>query len=116
MSAKQNSRDEQTPKTGKVANDHNKTGEQEVTQKNEAKRTPDSRTDREAHLAVATRRSPGAGTRPAENHHAREIRPLRQKAGCADGRRSRVFFTTPDGANKITSSALAAGACERFSR
>jgi len=50
MSAKQNSRDEQTPKTGKVANDHNKTGEQEVTQKNEAKRTPDSRTDREAHL------------------------------------------------------------------
>ena len=50
MSAKQNSRDEQTSKTGKVANDHNKTGEQEVTQKNEAKRTPDSRTDREAHL------------------------------------------------------------------
>ena len=50
MSAKQNSRDEQTPKTGKVANDHNKIGEQEVTQKNEAKRTPDSRTDREAHL------------------------------------------------------------------
>ena len=50
MSAKQNSRDEQTPKTGKVENDHNKVGEQTLTQKNEAKRTPDSRTDREAHL------------------------------------------------------------------
>lgn len=50
MTSKQNSRDEQTPKTGKVENDHNKVGEQPLTQKNEAKRTPDSRTDREAHL------------------------------------------------------------------
>lgn len=50
MTLKQNSRDEQTPKTGKVANDHNKAGDQPVTQKNEAKRTPESRTDREAHL------------------------------------------------------------------
>ena len=50
MTSKQNSRDEQTPKTGKVENDHNKVGEQPVTQKNETKRTPDSRTDREAHL------------------------------------------------------------------
>ena len=50
MTSKRNSRDEQTPKTGKVENDHNKVGEQPLTQKNEAKRTPDSRTDREAHL------------------------------------------------------------------
>ena len=50
MTLKQNSRDEQTPKTGKVANDHNKAGDQALTQKNEAKRTPESRTDREAHL------------------------------------------------------------------
>lgn len=50
MTSKHNVRDEQTPKTGKVENDHNKVGEQPVTQKNEAKRTPDSRTDREAHL------------------------------------------------------------------
>ena len=50
MTAKQNPRDEQAPKTGKVANDHNKVGEQDLTQKNEAKRTSDSRTDREAHL------------------------------------------------------------------
>lgn len=50
MSKKHNPRDEQVPHTGKVANDHNKVGEQALTQKNEAKRTSDSRTDREAHL------------------------------------------------------------------
>ena len=50
MKPKQNPRDEQTGKTGKVANDHNKVGEQPLTQKNQAKRTPDSRTDREAHI------------------------------------------------------------------
>ena len=49
MKTKQNPRDEQTAQTGKVANDHNKAGEQEVTQKNQPKRTPDSRTDRDAH-------------------------------------------------------------------
>ena len=50
MSKKQNPRDEQEPDTGKVANDHNKVGEQALTQKNEARRTSDSRTDREAHI------------------------------------------------------------------
>ena len=50
MTAKKNPRDVQTAKTGKVENDHNKVGVQPLTQKNEAKRTPDSRTDREAHL------------------------------------------------------------------
>ena len=50
MKTKQNPRDEQMAKTGKVANDHNKVGEQELTQKNQAKRTPDRRTDREAHI------------------------------------------------------------------
>ena len=50
MKPKQNPRDEQAAKTGKVANDHNKVGEKALTQKNEAKRTPDSRTDREAHI------------------------------------------------------------------
>ena len=50
MSKTQNPRDEQEPQTGKVANDHNKVGEQPLTQKNEAKRTSKSRTDREAHL------------------------------------------------------------------
>ena len=50
MSKTQNPRDEQTPNTGKVANDHNKVGDQALTQKNEAKRTSDSRNDREAHI------------------------------------------------------------------
>ena len=50
MKTKQNPRDEQAPQTGKVANDRNKVGEQELTQKNQAKRTPESRTDREAHI------------------------------------------------------------------
>jgi hypothetical protein len=50
MSKTPNPRDQQTPNTGKVANDHNKVGEQALTQKNEAKRTSGSRTDREAHL------------------------------------------------------------------
>ena len=50
MKTKQNPRDEQTSQTGKVANDHNKVGDQELTQKNQSLRTPDSRTDREAHI------------------------------------------------------------------
>ena len=50
MKTKQNPRDEQAPQTGKVVNDRNKVGEQELTQKNQSKRTPESRTDREAHI------------------------------------------------------------------
>ncbi|MCY7370108.1 MAG: hypothetical protein LH479_04370 [Polaromonas sp.] len=50
MSKKQNPRDEQEPQAGKVANDRNKVGEQDPTQLNQGKRTPDSRTDREAHI------------------------------------------------------------------
>ena len=50
MTYRQNPRDEQTPKTGKVANDTNKLGEQDPTQLNQGKRTSDSRTDREAHI------------------------------------------------------------------
>ena len=50
MKTKQNPRDAQAAQTGKVANDHNKVGEQPLTQMNQAKRTPDSRADREAHI------------------------------------------------------------------
>ena len=50
MSKHQNPADKQAPHTGKVANDHNKQGEQAATQKNEVKRTPDSRSDREANI------------------------------------------------------------------
>jgi hypothetical protein len=50
MSNKQNPRDAQTPQTGKVENDSNKLGEQAPTQLNQGQRTPDSRSDREAHV------------------------------------------------------------------
>jgi hypothetical protein len=42
--------DEQAGKTGKVENDRNKQGEQVPTQKNESRRTPKSRHDRENHI------------------------------------------------------------------
>ena len=50
MTNKQNLRDKQEPHTGKVDNDSNKLGEQEPTQLNQGHRTPDSRSDREAHV------------------------------------------------------------------
>ncbi|MEJ6020942.1 hypothetical protein [Ramlibacter sp. PS4R-6] len=45
-----NPKDKQAPQTGKVENDRNKAGEQAPTQKNEGRRTPQSRHDRESHI------------------------------------------------------------------
>ncbi len=42
--------DKQEPGAGKVENDHNRRGDQDATQKNEARRTPESRHDRDAHI------------------------------------------------------------------
>lgn len=50
MTNKQNPRDKQEPHTGKSGNDTNKLGAQEPTQLNQGQRTPDSRSDREAHI------------------------------------------------------------------
>jgi len=50
MTKQQSPRDKQEPHTGKVDNDSNKVGEQDLTQLNQGKRTPDSRSDREAHV------------------------------------------------------------------
>ena len=50
MTRKQNQRDEQAPKAGKVENDTNKMGEQDATQLNQGKRTPNSRHDRESNV------------------------------------------------------------------
>ncbi|ABM35330.1 hypothetical protein [Polaromonas naphthalenivorans] len=50
MTSQQNPHDKQTPHTGKVENDSNKQGKQEPTQLNQGQRTPDSRSDREAHV------------------------------------------------------------------
>lgn len=45
-----NPHDKQEPHTGKVKNDTNKQGEQDLTPLNQGQRTPESRSDREAHV------------------------------------------------------------------
>ena len=60
--------DSQQPGTGKVANDHNKVGAQEPTQKNEGRRTPVSRHDRQSigsgpHNQVTARKGGGGAGR-----------------------------------------------------
>jgi hypothetical protein len=65
MTRKQNQRDEQAPKAGKVENDTNKMGEQDPTQLNQGKRTPNSRHDRESNVGGSnqsqSRRGPAGG-------------------------------------------------------
>ncbi len=50
MSKNQSPADKQEPHTGKVSNDTNKQGEQDVTQLNQGHRTPQSRSDRESQV------------------------------------------------------------------
>lgn len=50
MGKQQNPRDKQPGLSGKVENDTNKLGETRPTQKNEGRRTPKSRHDREAQV------------------------------------------------------------------
>ena len=50
MTKHQNPADKQAPHSGKVENDFNKVGEQKPTQKNEGRRTPQSRHDRESQV------------------------------------------------------------------
>jgi len=69
MSKHQNPRDKQAALSGKVENDFNKVGETTPTQKNEGRRTPESRHDRESHIGgenqTQTRKGgPGSGTAP----------------------------------------------------
>ena len=67
--SKQNARDKQAARSGKVENDTNKMGETAPTQKNEGRRTPESRHDRESHLGgenqTMTRKGgPSSGVTP----------------------------------------------------
>jgi hypothetical protein len=60
--------DKQQPHTGKLANDHNKMGEQEPTQVNEGRRTPESRHDQQQFAGgpqnqVSTRKTGSGGGR-----------------------------------------------------
>ena len=67
MTSHKNPRDKQAPRTGKVENDTNKMGEKEPTQLNQGQRTPDSRSDREAHVGGSnqsqSRRGPVSTTK-----------------------------------------------------
>lgn len=54
--------DKQAAQSGKVENDFNKQGEQAPTQKNEGRRTPESRTDREAHIGSDNQSNMRRGT------------------------------------------------------
>jgi hypothetical protein len=58
-----NPKDRQAPLSGKVENDFNKQGEQKPTQKNEGRRTPESRHDRETQVGSQnqTQARKGAG-------------------------------------------------------
>ncbi|MBA2675481.1 hypothetical protein [Ramlibacter sp.] len=59
---KNNPQDQQTPHSGKVENDTNKQGEQAPTQKNEGRRTPESRHDREAQVGGTNQHKARAGS------------------------------------------------------
>jgi len=53
--------DQQAPLSGKVENDFNKVGHQKPTQKNEGRRTPESRHDRESHIGSHNQTSERSG-------------------------------------------------------
>jgi hypothetical protein len=53
--------DKQAAHSGKVENDHNKLGNQAPTQKNEGRRTPESRHDRESHIGGANQNQARTG-------------------------------------------------------
>ena len=69
MAKHQNPRDKQAGLSGKVENDTNKLGDMRPTQKNEGRRTPQSRHDRDARLgsenqSQSRRGAPGSGMAP----------------------------------------------------
>lgn len=69
MAKQQNPRDKQAALSGKVENDSNKLGNKRPTQKNEGRRTPQSRHDREMHAGsenqIQVRKAaPSSGTAP----------------------------------------------------
>jgi hypothetical protein len=69
MAKHQNPRDKQAGLSGKVENDTNKLGETRPTQKNEGRRTPESRHDRDSHIGSQNqsqerRGAPNSGVTP----------------------------------------------------
>jgi hypothetical protein len=75
MAKHQNPRDKQTGQSGKVENDTNKLGDTRPTQKNEGRRTPESRHDRDARIGgenqnQSRRGAPSSGTTPKSGRRA----------------------------------------------
>jgi hypothetical protein len=65
---KNHPQDAQTPQSGKVANDTNKLGNQAPTGKNEGRRTPQSRHDREDHIGNNQSKVRGGTTQGTSTH------------------------------------------------
>lgn len=57
----------QTPHTGKVENDKNKIGHQNLTQINEGRRSPLSRSDRESHVGSSNQSQNRRGPPGSQN-------------------------------------------------
>ena len=70
----QSPQDVQQPQTGKVENDFNKQGEQVPTQKNEGRRTPESRHDREAQVGGSNQHQVRASTPQGDKTGARAVK------------------------------------------
>ena len=71
MANKQNPMEKKTGHGGKIDNDVNKTGEQPPTQKNEGKRTPQSRSDRETNIGGNNQSQSRRGATPGSSDGGR---------------------------------------------
>ena len=71
MANKQNPMEKKTGHGGKVDNDFNQTGEQPPTQKNEGKRTPQSRSDRESNIGGNNQSQSRRGATPGSSDGGR---------------------------------------------
>ena len=65
---KVNPQDKQTGQSGKVENDSNKLGNEAPTQKNEGRRTPNSRHDREDHIGNNQSKVRGGSPQGSNTH------------------------------------------------
>ena len=67
MANKQSPMEKKTGHGGNIDNDFNKTGEQRPTQKNEGKRTPQSRSDRETNIGGNNQSQSRRGATPGSS-------------------------------------------------
>ncbi|MBK1779810.1 hypothetical protein JHL22_01120 [Advenella sp. WQ 585] len=67
MTSHSNPNDKQEPQTGKVSNDTNQQGKKNPTQLNQGQRTPESRSDREAHIGGSNQNQARRGSTGSQN-------------------------------------------------